>query len=324
MTTDVAIIGLGSIGMGYDLETDNPDVVYSHCRAFAIHPAYDIVAGVDVDEGNRRRFSRAYGRPAFAEVGDMLRNNRPQLVVIAVPTAQHHRVLAEVVALAKPSVVLCEKPLSYDPGQARAMVRLCAEHGIALFVNYMRRATPGVIEVRRRLDAGLIAGPLRGVAWYSKGFLHNGSHFFNLLEYWLGVPRGAQMLDPGVRGDGPDSDCEVRVDFARGSVVFLPVGSEEYGHHSIDLMCRNGRLRYERAGQRIRWEGVVADERFAGHKALAAPAEVIESGLERYQWHVADQLAAFAAGAAPSLCTGQEALATLETMTEFAAKEIKG
>ena len=28
--------------------------------------------------------------------------------------------------------------------------------------------------------------PIKGVCWYSKGLLNNGSHFINLLEFWLG------------------------------------------------------------------------------------------------------------------------------------------
>ena len=33
---------------------------------------------------------------------------------------------------------------------------------------------------------GEIQGPIKGVAWYSKGIVNNGSHLINLLEYWLG------------------------------------------------------------------------------------------------------------------------------------------
>lgn len=194
------------------------------------------------------------------------------------------------------------------------MVQACAREGTRLFVNYMRRSVPGVIEIKRRLEAGEIAGPVKGIAWYSKGFLHNGSHFLNLLEYWLGPIVTADVIDPGRLWDGIDPEPDVRVVFEQGTIVFLAAREEAFSHYTVELLATNGRLRYESGGGQMIWQPVLPDHRLQGYIRLSAETETIESGMDRYQLHVAEQLAAALNGKKAYLCEGIEALKTLESI----------
>jgi hypothetical protein len=57
------LIGIGQIGMGYDLALDPATNVYLHARDFSLHPAFDLVACVDPSSESRPLFQRTYGRP---------------------------------------------------------------------------------------------------------------------------------------------------------------------------------------------------------------------------------------------------------------------
>lgn len=313
MSHAVLLVGLGQIGMGYDLQLE-PGRVYTHARAFSSHPAFRLAAAVDLDPERRARFSAAYGVPAYATLEQACAADAVDVLVIATPTAQHADTLGAALALCQPRAVLCEKPLAYAPDQARAMVALCAQRGVALYVNYPRRSDLAVVEVGRRIEAGQIAGPLKGVAWYSKGFLNNGSHFFNLLEGWLGPMLDAQLLERGREWDGVDPEPDVRVRFARGSVLFVAAWEEAYSHYTIELMSPSGRLRYEKRGTQVQWQAACSDPEFPGYTVLGDQPEMIASGMERFQWHVADQLAHALDGVPAHLCSGEEALATLINM----------
>lgn len=308
------IVGLGQIGMGYDLHLDPSAFVYSHARAFSIHPSFELAGGVDADAAHRATFEQAYQRSAYSDLDTALREQQPDVVIIAVPTQLHSAMVQRVLAQSKPRVILCEKPLSYDLAEARAMVADCAAQSVALYANYMRRSVPGAIEVKRRLDAGEIAAPVKGVVWYSKGFLHNGSHFFNLLEYWLGAVTDAQVIAPGRLWDGHDPEPDVRVVFERGTMVFLAACEEDFSHYTIELLASNGRLRYENGGQQINWQAARPDPNLKGYTVLSAESKSIESGLGRYQWHVAEQLAAALEGRDFYLCSGAEGLLSLENI----------
>src|SRR4026207_202026 len=71
--TPVMIVGLGRIGMEYDLELDPSRYVYSHARAFSQHPAFRLVAGVDPAPERRRMFEAAYGGDAQEHLDVALR-----------------------------------------------------------------------------------------------------------------------------------------------------------------------------------------------------------------------------------------------------------
>lgn len=320
MTVGTLIVGLGRIGMGYDLDLDPAAHVYSHARAFSLHPAFRLLGGVDPDGKRRSAFEREYRCPAFPDIDSALDAIQPELTVIAVPTALHGDTLGRILDRSQPKVVLCEKPLSYDLAEATSMLAACADRGARLFVNYMRRSDPGVIEIKRRFDSGEIRQPVKGVAWYSKGLMHNGSHFFNLLAYWLGEMTDARILDPGRLWDGIDPEPDFEVSFKGGKVLFLAAREEDYSHYTIELVAPNGRLRYDGGGRRIEWQGAAPDPRFAGFTTLSRDVEVIHSGMDRFQYNVVDQLASLLGGNEASLSTGEDALRTIDSLTTIISR----
>ena len=308
------IIGLGQIGLGYDLQLDPQEAIYTHARAFSVHPAFELVGAVDPSATQRGLFEQHYAQPAYATLASALQAQTPDVVVIASPTAQHAVVLDEVLAHSRPRLVLCEKPLAYGLNEAREMVAACERAGVKLLVNYVRRADPGALEIKARIDSGQLESPIKGVVWYSKGFLHNGSHFFNLLEFWLGPFVQAKLLDAGRRWGEQDAEPDVQVAFERGRVVFMAAWEESFSHYTVELLSPSGRLRYEQGGESIAWQPTQAHPTLAGYKVLKTPPQLVPNGMSRYQWHVADQLAMALAGQPHAVSTAAQSLATLEAM----------
>jgi predicted dehydrogenase len=317
MTEKCMIIGLGQIGMGYDLALDSAKAVYTHARAFSIHPSFELVGAVDPVATQRDIFEQHYGQPAYPDIAGVLQAKIASVVVIASPTAQHSIALKEVLSHSTPNVILCEKPLAYNLAEAREMVEACDSAGVKLFVNYMRRADPGAIDVKERIKSGQIAAPFKGIVWYSKGFLHNGSHFFNLLEFWIGSFVRAKILDAGRLWDNQDPEPDVHVEFERGKVVFIAAWEEAFSHYTIELLSSSGRLRYEHGGESISWQSTHADPNIAGYRILQKSPEMVANGMNRYQWHVAEQLTNALEDKPHNLCTGRQALATLEAMHQI-------
>jgi len=314
MSKKCLIIGLGQIGMGYDLDLDPGTFVYSHTRAFSAHQAFELSGAVDQFESQKLLFERRFKKPGFLNLSEALEKIKPEVIVVATPTSTHLTVLEKVLGQCRPKAILCEKPLAYEPLEAIRMVALCDKAGVELFVNYMRRADSGSLEVKKRIESCKISSPIKGVAWYSKGFLHNGSHLFNLLEFWLGAFKKGKILDAGHLLDNQDSEPDVQVEFERGKVVFLAAWEEAYSHCAIELLSPSGRLRYENGGGVIAWQPTHSDPHISGYKIIQEEPEMIANGMDRYQYHVADQLANALADRPYALCTGKQALATLEAM----------
>ena len=89
---------------------------------------------------------------------------------------------------------------------------------------------------------------------------------------------------------------------------------EAFSHYTVELMAANGRLRYEQSGRRVEWQAAVAGL-LKGYQVLGGDVEILQTGMNRYQWHVTEQLATLlSGGAGHHLCSGVEALTTLTSM----------
>ena len=95
MNYKALVIGLGQIGMGYDLEADPQLRVETLARAFAKHGEFDLVGGADSSAAWRELFIH-YARPAFSSVAAAFEDTTPSVIAIAVPTETHYSVLLEV------------------------------------------------------------------------------------------------------------------------------------------------------------------------------------------------------------------------------------
>ena len=316
------IVGLGQMGMGYDLPLAPEQAIFTHSRAFSVHPSFEIIGAVDPSAAQRSLFEEHFGRLAYEDILSAMKEHRFDVVVISSPTASHCMHIREVLTLAKPLTILCEKPLAYDLSEAQEIVQSCEGRGVKLFVNYMRRSDPGAIEVQQRITNGRIVNPIKGIVWYSKGFLHNGSHFFNLLQFWLGSAQQHFIVSRGRLWNELDPEPDVFVEFERGSVVFRAAWEESYSHNTIELLSPTGRLCYDRGGELIHWQTTINDPAFIGYTVLNPEPEIINNGMDRYQYHVAEQLTLALEGKKASLCSGTEAVDTLKAMHEILNSKI--
>ena len=313
------IVGLGQIGMGYDYDVQGEAQVYTHARAISLHPAFALAGGVDPSDQQRVRFEAKYSALAFADLGRAMQEVRPDCVIIATPPELHRAHVEMILDAHTPRVLVCEKPLALTQADGEAIVALCEAAGVALFVNYIRRSEPGALEVLRLLEAGQIATPLKGAFWYSKGLLNNGGHIINLLELWLGALSGYTLVEKGRRWITDDPEPDVHLRFARGSVALSAAWEEAYSFCGGELVSPSGRLVYAEGGEAISWQGTVPHEKFADYTRLSGDRQTIHNDMDRYQWHVYEQLARFLAGDSYHLCTGRQALTTLNIVTAIAA-----
>lgn len=304
------------IGMTSDLNEAHSSHIFSHSKAFSSHPSFTLLAGTDPDPDRRKKFRHTYGICAYSSVEELLTSTEPDIVVLATPTESHSELLRQVLSISKPQAILCEKPLSYDINEARSMVDSCYNAGCYLFVNFIRRADPAVQEIYRRINTGEILSPLKGVAWYSKGLFHNGSHFIDLLKYWLGELQETHIIHRGTNRLG-DPEPDLALSFSRGRVIFLCAREEDYSHYTVELLAPNGRLRYDLGGWRIIWQPAVTSSTNEGYIVLDRKEHEIPNQMTRIQWHITDQLANALNGKEHSLCTGQQALSGLEDITSI-------
>jgi UDP-N-acetylglucosamine 3-dehydrogenase len=139
MSARVLVVGVGVMGT-------------NHVRVLADMDSVDRVGVADRDTNAVARMIRGRRMQGYADWREAMAEERPDAVVVAVPTRWHCEVASY--ALERGIHVLVEKPITSTLDEGEALVDLATRSGALLAVGHVERFNPGVVELKRRLDAG--------------------------------------------------------------------------------------------------------------------------------------------------------------------------
>lgn len=162
--------------------------------------------GVFDPNGTRARYvaDAAGGVPAFDDFGRMLRETRPDAVIVTTIDRTHHQYI--IGALEAGCDAITEKPMTIDDARCRAILAAEKATGRAVTVTFNYRFSPYVTRVKELIRAGSIGTPTgidfewfldrrHGADYFrrwhrrkenSGGLLvHKATHHFDLINWWL-------------------------------------------------------------------------------------------------------------------------------------------
>jgi predicted dehydrogenase len=306
-----AVIGCGWIGSGV---ADDPraDGIQAHAAAYTACGNTELVGVCDADPARAEQAARRWGlRRGLGEVSELLASVRPQIVSVCTPDATHAAVLREVLGSADIRAVVVEKPVALDLAEARSMVDLARSRGVTLAVNHTRRFAPSHIEAHRRILAGDIGRVLAVTGVYTKGVLHNGTHWFDLAHWLVGRITRVQAWPGATDPARPDPTCHARMIFADGQTGFLlGMDEERYTIFEMDILGTLGRLRISDSGMRLAWYSVAESPYFSGYRTLQSP-EVAAAGFKDVALRMVEDVVAALRQRIQPRCSGEDGVAAL-------------
>lgn len=317
MVYRAALIGCGKIGSEFD---DHPRVegIYSHAGAYAACAQTELIAVCDVDQDKLHRCAaRANVKTCFDDYQKMLRETQPDIVSVCTPDSTHYDLLLEVTMTPGVKAILAEKPLALSTDQAREIVDAAERQGVLLAVNYTRRYSQAYSELRDYLAQGGIGRVQAVSGFYTKGIIHNGTHWFDLARFLLGEIQGVMRTGPTVEED-PDPTLSGEIEFASGARGYLHgcTFDQNVSLFEMDIVGTGGRVSIEDSGQRIRFHDLTENPQHAGFRKFVQTREVDgELGFAMLN-AVEDLVSALTTGTQP-LCTGHDALAALQTAIDM-------
>ena len=189
--------GFGIVGAG--------TVAGFHAAALAMVPGARLVAVTDVDQERAEGFAAQHGCVAVAGLDTLLGRGDVDVVAVCVPSGRHAEVGVRVAGAGKHLVI--EKPIDVSLDAADRLIAAASAAGIKLTVISQHRFDPGLIELRRLIDAGALGRLLLGQAstkwwrgqeyydsagwrgtWAMDGgaLMNQGIHYADLLAWCLG------------------------------------------------------------------------------------------------------------------------------------------
>lgn len=139
MNLRVAVIGVGAMGR-------------NHARVYSDLPGVRLVGVADIDAQTVQAVAERYGAEAYTNARQMLAEQRPHAVTVAVPTADHCRVALDVIEHGVH--LLIEKPIASSVEEGQQIIAAARQAGLHLMIGHIERFNPAVIALKAHLAKG--------------------------------------------------------------------------------------------------------------------------------------------------------------------------
>lgn len=179
------LIRWGVIGAGDVLERKSGEPL-------ATTPGSELIAVMRRDADKAEAFAQRHAVPRwYATVEDLLTDPDINAVYVASPHGLHAE--HAIAAARAGKIVLCEKPMGINSGEAQQVVDVCRKANVPLAVAYYRRYWPDVQRMRQLLADNAI-GPITHIR-------------VQLSDYFAGDAGRPWIVDPALAGGGALSNA---------------------------------------------------------------------------------------------------------------------
>lgn len=299
MSLTTAIIGLGNIGIKYDLDLDlnwKPNQVMTHCRAISDSKDFILTYLVDSNIENLRLAKSLFPDTSCLFEADALKLPSPEFVVVSVPTEFHLETVKKICEKWSPRFLLVEKPFGMNSLEAQEMHTLLNSSHVMTFINYFRRYLP---HVRRILESGIFAGAgnVKTITINGYGSLTNiFSHFLDLAIFIIGrelfgLSRKEIMLQTQDRVIFLDPTSGIRFDLsgigANSRGCDMTIGFEKF---NLYILNSGQSVEIYNFDSKLLWESECETRNFMSYQSVVLSHIISNLNESHYNSSVADAI----------------------------------
>jgi predicted dehydrogenase len=239
----VCIIGCGDIGFLFDHDL-NVEGALTHFKAFNDSENFEVTAVADIKEEIRELISNKFSIPVYDDYKKMFNDIRADVLVISTNDESHFEILKGVVKY-KPKLVFCEKPVALSMDEVILINDIYSKAGIPLQINYTRRFLDEFYELEKMIKEKKI-GELESVTmYYSRGLIHNASHYFDLINWYIGEGE-KNLYKISVKKGLNESDDTVSFDMIYDNgleIRFIGLNPTKLSFAEADFIGTEGRVK---------------------------------------------------------------------------------
>ena len=297
------LIGLGNIGLKYDLHS-HKEIYRTHSKSLKKINYFKQISVVDIKKQNLKLAKLNYNFKIFEKIKDAIHFSKPEFVIISTNTNMHLKNLTELIKLHIPKVILMEKPLSNNLKNVEKIISICEKNKIELFTNFIRRSEKSTIDIKKYF----LKGKYYGRVYYNKGFLNNGSHWINLLEYFFGQVQNFSIIK-SIKTKS-DKNITVKLIFKKHQVELINNLNKKNSNYMI-LDSNYNQINYLEGGKKIYLLDKIKKKKI-----------IIKNHMKKYQLKVLNEIVKFIKKkSAFELCDKHESLNNFETIFKIYSKK---
>jgi len=304
------LLGLGRISYGYNVK--NKKNYLTHYKSIINDKRFKLLYCI---EPNRKKKIKLKTK-VFNNIKNASSNLKPRLAIIATPTITHFKAIKEIIKFhSSVKYILCEKPFCNNFKEALKIDSMCKKKKIKVYINYMRRAEPGVILSKKIINKKL-KGFIYGNVYYDGTTLNQASHMINLLQYWLGeiiTVKRINNFNKKISKFGVD----FKINFKKAEIYFFGLNIKKFSYASIKLISKNGEFNYTDRGANILYKSKIKDKIFNEDYMPNEKFVKIKNDMNNYQKHVYNEIYKDIVGQKAHISMSKDALETMRILKKI-------
>ena len=311
MMFKVLIIGLGKIGLLYDINKKNMQL--THSSAFYNNKSFKIIGGVDRSKKKIKLFEKKFRVSGFIKINDALKKLKPDIIIIATETKNHLKTFNQIF-LKKNSckLIICEKPCGKSLKEINEINKISKKNKCKVFVNYMRISSKAALYLKRitRLNKGYFSG----VSYYTKGILNDSSHYINLFQFIFGK---VLKIKNDIYKIQKKKLNNFTLFFKNGQIKFICLENLEYSNSKFEIYFQKKMICYN-SDQNILKVFNVIKNKIYDNKVMSSKTNLsLNLGFENIQGMVVDQISRMKKKKNYHLVSIKEAIKTMEIIDKL-------
>jgi len=237
---NAAVIGLGFIGMDIDYFSNRKS---GHSHIGAINKVKDInlVAGCDKNKAKLKRFDEFFGLPTYDDIENMMHEQRPDIVILAVPPAVQTHLISKAIQF-RPKCIVCEKPFVKDEIEGKFAIEQCRMNDIHLTVAHWMRWSNKWQYLKKLIDNDELGNLLHIRYIYSKGVFNSGTHAFDILRFLFGEVKNIKVIS-GYYLDTGEFNIDGNLSMENGlNIELRTINYRDHFTTELDVIGTKGRV----------------------------------------------------------------------------------
>ncbi len=241
---------------------------HDHDLIFSGRSNVDVLAVADPDPvGRAKAAGRSHALRSYADYGEMLEKEKPNLVCVAPRWTDQHHAMA-MASMKAGAHLYIEKPITETLAQADEILAEAHRRNLKIVVAHQMRLAPNILGLKQAIQQGLI-GELLEIRAHGKqdhraggeDLIVLGVHLFDLMRFFAGDPLwcAARVLQdgheitladahPATEKIGPIAGNEVMAQYAfpeavQGSFVSRQKNRDAAGPWGMELIGSKGAVR---------------------------------------------------------------------------------
>ncbi len=267
---NVALIGIGNIGLLYDQDFEDTSKALSHIKAIYLHKKFTLKYAVDINNSHLETVKKVFPKVIFYKNYKKLVDKRDiDILVIATPTSTHFQIINDFKKNINVKSIFIEKPLFLNNSEYDTLPQVLKNK---IMVNYLRRFDTNILKLKKQIKNKKFGSVQKIVINYCKGIKNNGSHMIDMINFLFENPKiiSSKILShtKGFNKEDLTYDIFIKIQYQNQIIPLYFLGLDHTLYNIIEqnIYFEKKIVKYINSKSAIEYFDIVPDKNFDQYK----------------------------------------------------------